>query len=164
MFKFPVSNHYMGIIAILNILQLLPLMACVWWMFWNRSEFSVQILICVWCLSGTAAGGTGLFGLTQLHHEVCWASVCPHHSRMEKTVHKLWGRTFKCAKPVCDCTKVLCLLLHTILYNLNCTIYSYWITWYTGRVKYSSRFQEKLCSLWYLSYTSLYFTFWWLYI
>jgi hypothetical protein len=159
MLKLPVSDHYMGIIAILNILQLLPLMASD-----ECFEICVQILICAWCLSGTAAGGTGLFGLTQLYHEVCWTSVCPHHSRMEKTVHKLWGRTFKCAKPVCDCTKVLCLLLHTILYNLNCTIYSYWISWFHGRVKLFIQVSGKVCSLWYLSYTSLYFTFWWLYI
>jgi len=76
------------------------------------------------CSSGTAAGVTDLFGLTQLHHEVCRASVGPHHSGMEKTVYKLWGETLKCAQPVCVCAKVLCLLLNTILNNLKCAIYS----------------------------------------
>lgn len=97
------------------------------------------------CSSGAAAGATDLFGLTQLHHEVRRASVCPHHSRMEKTVHKLWGGTLKCAQPICVCAEVLCLLLNTILRNLKCTIYSWWITCCTWRVKLSIQVSGKNC-------------------
>jgi len=120
-----ISTGFLSVIIIWELLQS--------WTCWNccTKWLLSNVLQHVWvqssntdlCSSGTAAGATDLFGLTQLYHEVRWASVGPHHSRMEKTVHKLWGGTLKCAQPVCVCAEVLCLLLNTILFNLNCTIY-----------------------------------------
>ena len=116
MYRFSVSDHCMGIIANFSMLKLLPLMASVYWMFCNTSEFKVQILICV-PQELLLQPATDLFGLTRRHHEVRRASVCPHHSRMEKTVHKLRGRwDFEmCPTSMCLYWTTLSIVKHNFL-------------------------------------------------